>query len=244
MRDFSPAIEKIKLRFPKRNIEVAYALCRQSSRGKEEKCANARMRECVSWVSACVGGFDWVDKYGHAGACPPVIVGTYSAALLAAQRKGGAKRPHRGKMRERRVTGVYRETSQARNAGRCLWAGLMYSSPGQRRLIRVRSPMAPQDTPERGATASRPRRPKRLSGDPAGVPKHPPFGNGGGFADARLGAGYVSAPAAIQTQSPPRFPDGARCVPAGSPMRSKAKGQKSKRLTLKFIDLPWSRRTR
>jgi hypothetical protein len=48
MRDFSPAMEKIKLRFPKRNIELAYALCRKSSR---EKRRNAGMRECVNWVS-------------------------------------------------------------------------------------------------------------------------------------------------------------------------------------------------
>ena len=226
MRDFSPAIEKIKLRFPKRNIEVAYALCRQSSRGKEEKCANARMRECVSWVSACVGGFDWVDKYGHAGACPPVIVGTYSAALLAAQRKGGAKRPHRGKMRERRVTGVYRETSQARNAGRCLWAGLMYSSPGQRRLIRVRSPMAPQDTPERGAKASRHRRPKRLSGDPAGVPKHPPFGNGGGFADARLGLDTYPPQPRFRRKARPVFRTVPDAYPPDHPQEEKPRDRK------------------
>jgi hypothetical protein len=74
--------------------------------------------------------------------------------------------------------------------------GCLYSGPAQRRLIRVRSPMAPQDTPERGAKASRHRRPTLYSGDPAGVSKHPPSGNGGGFADARLGAGYLSAPAA------------------------------------------------
>jgi hypothetical protein len=75
--------------------------------------------------------------------------------------------------------------------GGCLYSGLV-----QRRLIRVRSPMAPQDTTERGAKASRHRRPTLYSGDSAGVSKHPPLGNGVGFADARLGAGYSSAPAA------------------------------------------------
>jgi hypothetical protein len=74
--------------------------------------------------------------------------------------------------------------------------GYLYSGPAQRRLNRVRSPMAPQDTPERGAKASRNSRPTLDSGDPAGVSKHPPNGNGAGFADARLGAGYLSAPAA------------------------------------------------
>jgi hypothetical protein len=74
--------------------------------------------------------------------------------------------------------------------------GRLYSGHAQRRLPRVRSPMAPQDTPERGAKASRHRRPTLYSGDSAGVPKHPSSGNGGGFADARLGAGYLSAPAA------------------------------------------------
>jgi hypothetical protein len=40
-------------------------------------------------------------------------------------------------------------------------------------------------------------------GDPAGVSKHPPNRNGDEFADARLGAGYLSAPAAFQTQIRP-----------------------------------------
>ena len=100
--------------------------------------------------------------------------------------------------------------------------GCLYSGPAQRRLIRFRSPMAPQDTTERGAKASLHRRPTLYSGDSAGVSKHPPLGNGVGFADARLGAGYVSAPAAIQTQTPDRLPNGTGCVPAGSPKRSKA----------------------
>jgi len=65
--------------------------------------------------------------------------------------------------------------------------GCLYSGPAQRRLIRVRSPMSPQDTPERGAKAARHRRPTLYSGDSVGVSKHPPFGNGVGFADARLG---------------------------------------------------------
>ena len=73
-----------------------------------------------------------------------------------------------------RVTGVARVTSLARNAVMRLWAGLMYPSPAQRRVIRVRSPMAPQDTPERGAKPSRQRRPPMDSGGPEGVSKHPP----------------------------------------------------------------------
>ena len=73
------------------------------------------------------------------------------------------------------MTGVARVTSQARNAGMRLWAGLMYPSPAQRRVIRVRSPMAPQDTPERGASPSRHRRPPMDSGGPEGVFKHPPL---------------------------------------------------------------------
>jgi hypothetical protein len=113
-----------------------------------------------------------------------------------APRKGAAKRPDWGKTRERARDRRGREASQARNAVRRLWARSMYSAPAQRRLIRDRSPMAPQDTPERGAKASRHRRPILDSGDPAGVFKHPPNGNGVGFADARLGAGYSSAPAA------------------------------------------------
>jgi hypothetical protein len=47
----------------------------------------------------------------------------YRAALLAAQRKGGAKRPHSGKTHERARDRRGRETSQARNAGSRLWAG-------------------------------------------------------------------------------------------------------------------------
>ena len=83
--------------------------------------------------------------------------------------------------------------------------GCLYSGPAQRRLIRVRSPMAPQDTPERGAKASRHRRPTLYSGDPAGVPKHPPNGNGDGFADARLGAGYSTRPSRVSDADPFRF---------------------------------------
>ena len=69
---------------------------------------------------------------------------------------------------------------------------------------RVRSPMAPQDTPERGAKASRHRRPTRLSGDPAGVSKHPPNRNGGGFADARLGLDTYP-PSRDSAANPTRF---------------------------------------
>ena len=140
---------------------------------------------------------------------------------IARLQEAAAKRPHGGETRERARDRRGRETSQARNAGSRLWAGVLYSGTAQRRLLRVRSPMAPQDTPERGAKASRHRRPTLYSGDPAGVSKHPPLGNGVGFADARLGAGYVSAPAAIQTQIPDRLPNGDRCVPAGSPKRSR-----------------------
>jgi hypothetical protein len=134
-----------------------------------------------------------------------------------APRKGAAKRPCWGKTRERARDRRGREASQARNAGRRLWA-----LPAQRRLIRVRSPMAPQDTPERGAKASRNSRPILDSGDPAGVSKHPPNGNGDGFADARLGAGYLSAPAAYSDANSDPFLQGDRCVPAGSPKRRKA----------------------
>jgi hypothetical protein len=106
---------------------------------------------------------------------------------IARLQEGAAKRPHGGETRERARERRGRETSQARNAGSRHWAGVLYSGTAQRRLIRVRSPMAPQDTPERGAKASQHRRPTRYSGDPAGVSKHPPLGNGVGFADARLG---------------------------------------------------------
>jgi hypothetical protein len=140
---------------------------------------------------------------------------------IARLQEGAAKRPHGGETRERARDRRERETSQARNAGRRRWAVLLYSAPAQGRLLRVRSPMAPQGTPERGAKAFRHRRPTLYSGDPEGVSKHPPSGNGVGFADARLGAGYVSAPAAIQTQTPVRLPNGPGCVPAGSPKRSK-----------------------
>ncbi len=65
------------------------------------------------------------------------------APLTAAapfQQNGSApkKEPLRGRTVARcmsgRVTGVVRETSKARNAGRCLWAALLYSAPAQRRI--------------------------------------------------------------------------------------------------------------
>jgi len=102
--------------------------------------------------------------------------------------------------RSGRVTGVARVTSQARNAGMRLWAGLMYSSPAQRRVIRVRSPMAPQDTPERGARPSRHRRPPLDSGGPEGVSKHPSLTQRMRICGCAAGAGYLSAPGAFQTR--------------------------------------------
>jgi hypothetical protein len=108
-------------------------------------------------------------------------------SYIARLQEGAAKRPHGGEEHERAREKRGRETSLARNTGSRLWAGVLYSGTAQRRLLRTRSPMAPQDTPERGAKAPRHRRPTRHSGDPAGVSKHPPSGNGVGFADARLG---------------------------------------------------------
>ena len=102
--------------------------------------------------------------------------------------------------RSGRVTGVARVTSQARNAGMRLWAGLMYPSPAQRRVIRVRSPMAPRDTPERGARPSRHRRPPMDSGGPEGVSKHPSLTQRMRICGCAAGAGYVSATAAAQTR--------------------------------------------
>ena len=98
------------------------------------------------------------------------------------------------------MTGVARVTTQARNAGMRLWAGLMYSSPAQRRVSRIRRPMAPQDTPERGAKTSRYRRPPMDSGGPEGVSKHPPLIQRMRICGCAAGAGYVSAPVATQTR--------------------------------------------
>ena len=56
------------------------------------------------------------------------------------------KEPASGRTVSRRMSGrgigVARVTSQAKNAGMRLWAGLAYPSPAQRRVIRVRNPMA------------------------------------------------------------------------------------------------------
>jgi hypothetical protein len=101
--------------------------------------------------------------------------------------------------------------------------GCLYSGPAQRRLIRVRSPMAPQDTPERGAKASRHRRPTLYSGDPAGVSKHPPNGNGDGFAAARLGAGYSTRTSRDSDADPIRFRKAIDAYRPDHPKRSKTK---------------------
>jgi hypothetical protein len=81
--------------------------------------------------------------------------------------------------------------------------------------------MAPQDTPERGAKASRHRRPTRLSGVPAGVFKHLSFINGCGFADARLGLDMYPPQPRFRREYTP-FMDYIRCVPAGTPQDSNA----------------------
>jgi len=131
------------------------------------------------------------------------------------------KEPLRGRTGTRRVSGrgrgVARVTSQARNAGMCLCAVLMYSSPAQRRIIRVRSPMAPQDTPGRGARPSRHRRPPLAPGGPEGVSKHPSLINGCGFADARRGLDTYPPLTRLRREYAP-FRSDDRCVPAGPPM--------------------------
>ena len=98
----------------------------------------------------------------------------------------------------------------------CLCAVLMYPSPAQRRIIRVRSPMAPQDTPGRGARSSRHRRPPLASGGPEGVSKHPSLINGCGFADARRGLDMYPPLTRLRREYAP-FRNDDRCVPAGLP---------------------------
>ena len=115
-----------------------------------------------------------------------------------------------------RGRGVARVTSQARNAGMCLCAVLMYSSPAQGRISRVRSPMAPQDTTGRGARPSRHRRPPLATGSPEGVSKHPSLINGCGFAPARQGLDMYPPLTRLRREYAP-FRNDDRCVPAGLP---------------------------
>ena len=105
----------------------------------------------------------------------------------SAPKKGAAKRPHGGKMHERSRDRRVSRDIEGEECGEVPLGGIDVFSTRPEAHRRVRRPMAPQDTPERGAKASRHRRPTRLSGDPAGVSKHPPNRNGGGFAAARLG---------------------------------------------------------
>ena len=98
-----------------------------------------------------------------------------------------------------------------------LCAVLMYSSPAQRRVIRVRSPMAPQDTPGRGAMSPRHRRPPLAPGGQEGVSKHPSLINGCGFADARRGLDTYPPLTRLRRECAP-FRSDERCVPAGPPM--------------------------
>ena len=141
------------------------------------------------------------------------------------QQNGSApkKEPLRGRTGSRcmsgRVIGVVRETSKARNAGRCLWAALMYSAPVPRRI----DASAARWLRRTRQNAERRRR------DTGGRKGHrvirqgyPSIRRTETEVDLRLRgwAGYVSAQPRLSRESDP-FLEGDRCVPAGSPKRSK-----------------------
>jgi hypothetical protein len=139
-----------------------------------------------------------------------------------APRKGAAKRPDRGKTRERARDRRGREASQARNTGSRLWAGGAC----------IRAP------PRGGSSASAARWLRRTRPNAERRRRD----TGGRHCTRVIRQGYPSIRRTetetdlrmrgwaldihppqprIQTQIPTRLPTGDRCVPAGSPKRSK-----------------------